>query len=163
MFYLKNNFTGEISKPKTLVDIKRIGNKIIFNFEAHDSCLYSYSNENNSDLWRACVCEVFLDLGDDFYYEFEVAPNGATFIAKIKNRVITFFEQNFFTSTSRIDGKTYYVSMTIDLDKIGYQIKEIKYNCFRVETKPNKKEQNLSALNPTLCGTFHVKDKFLTL
>lgn len=163
MAYLLNNFNGNVAIPKTKVKIKKLESKIIFNFQAYNSNLFSYSNENNSDLWRASVCEVFLDLGDDFYYEFEVAPNGATFIAKIKNGEITFFKQNFFSSSSRIEKDNYFIEMVIDLDKIGYTPKHIKYNCFRVETKPNEKEQNLSALNPTLCGTFHVRENFLTL
>ena len=163
MSYLLNNFNGKVAIPKTIVKIEKVESKIIFNFQAYNSNLFSYSNENNSDLWSACVREVLLDLGDDFYYEFEVAPNGATFIAKIKNGGITFFKQNFFSSSSRIEKDNYFVEMVIDLDEIGYTPKHIKYNCFRVETKPNEKEQNLSALNPTLCGTFHVKDKFLTL
>ena len=163
MVYLRDNHTGEIAIPKTLVSLERVDNTLIFSFKAYNSFLISYSNNNNSNLWKACACEVFLDLGDDFYYEFEVAPNGAFFVAKIKNRAITFFEQNFFSSSARIEKDNYFVEMTIDLDKIGYNPKYIKYNCFRVEYRPNEKEQILSALNPTLCDTFHVRDKFLTL
>ena len=162
MDYLRNNFNGNIANPQTLVSISKLNNKIIFNFEAYNSCLYSYSKDNNSDLWKACVVEVFLDLGDEFYYEFEVAPNGATFIAKIFNRQITFFEQDFFKSTCKVDKDNYYVSIEIDLNKLGNP-KVIKYNCFRVETRPNEKDQILLALNPTLCETFHVRDKFITL
>ena len=163
MAYLKNNFNGNVANPKTLVKIVNKKSKIVINYKAYNSCLFSYSSKNNSELWRGCVCEFFLDLGDDFYYEFEVAPNGATFVAKIKNRVVTFFEQDFFSGSARIEKDNYFVEMVIDLDKIGCNPKYIKYNCFRVEYKPNEKEQNLSALNPTLCETFHVRDKFLTL
>ena len=160
MYYLKNNFNGNIAKPQTLVKLDNKQHKLIFNFEAYNSCLFSYSTENNSELWRACVCEVFLDLGDDFYYEFEVAPNGANFVAKIKNRVVTFFEQDFFSSSSIIENDNYFVEMVIDLSKLGNP-SSVKYNCFRVETKPGEKEQNLSSLNPTLCETFHVREKFI--
>ena len=163
MAYLRNNFNGNVANPKTLVKIVNKNDKIVINYKAYNSCLFSYSSKNNSELWRGCVCEFFLDLGDDFYYEFEVAPNGATFVAKIKDRKITFFEQDFFSSKARIEKNNYFVEMIIDLNRIGYIPQYIKYNCFRVETNPNKKEQNLSALNPTLCGTFHVRDKFLTL
>ena len=162
MPYLRNNLSGNIATPETLFNVKVVKNHLIFNFEAKDSCLYSFSSENNSDLWKACVCEVFLDLGDDFYYEFEVAPNGATFIAKIRNRVIEYFECAFFSSKAEIKGSTYNVTMDIDLAKLGNP-KVVKYNAFRVETKPNEKEQNLSALNPTLCDTFHVREKFISL
>ena len=162
MAYLLNNFNGNIANPKTLFESEIKEQKLIFKFEALNSCLYSYSDTNNSDLWRGCVCEVFLDLGDEFYYEFEVAPNGATFIAKILDRHINYIEPDFFNSTSRIIGNDYYVSIEIDLSKLNNP-KKIKYNAFRIEASPNKKEQILSALNPTLCDTFHIRDKFLTV
>lgn len=162
MPYLRNNFDAKIASPKTLFKLERKGDLLVFNFKAFDSCLYSFSNEKNSDLWKGCVCEVFLDLGDDYYYEFEVAPNGATFIAKIKERKIIFFDCDFFYSKTSVDRNTYYVSMHIDLSKLS-DIRSIRYNAFRVETKPNEKEQILSALNPTLCETFHIRDKFVKL
>ena len=162
MPYLRNNFDAKIESPRTKVEIKKENNNLVFLFEALDSCLYSYSNKNNAELWKGCVCEVFLDLGDDFYYEFEVAPNGANFIAKIRNRNIDFFDCDFITTSSEIINKNYYVTIHIDLAKLGNP-KQIKYNAFRVETKPNEKEQVLSALNPTLCGTFHVREKFISL
>lgn len=162
MSYLLNNFNGNIAKPETLVKIEKKDEKIIFNFEAFDSCLFSYSNRNNAPLWKGCVCEVFLDVGDDFYYEFEVAPNGKTFIAKIKDKKVTFIKQNFFYSKVAISDNKYCVTMEIDLAKLNNP-KIIKYNCFRLETKPNEKKQNLSALNPTLCDTFHVREKFIIL
>ena len=162
MTYLYNNFNSKVNNPKTLFEVKKENNHLIFNFQAFDSCLYSFSKENNTELWKACVCEVFLDLGDDFYYEFEVAPNGANFVAKIRNKVIEFFDCDFYFSKVEIKGNTYYVTMDIDLEKLGIPNK-IRYNAYRVETKPNEKEQNLSALNPTLCETFHVREKFINL
>ena len=162
MTYLSDNFDGQKANPQTLFDIERKRDKLLFHFIAQESCLYSFSKENNSDLWRGCVCEVFLDLGDDFYYEFEVAPNGATFIAKIKDRKITFFDCDFFVSEAKVEGNTYSVTMQIDLAKLSNP-PFIRYNAFRVETRPNEKEQNLSALNPTLCETFHIRDKFIKL
>lgn len=162
MNYLLNNVTGKASNLKTSFKLERKEQKLIFKFEAFDSYLFSYSNEDNSDLWRGCVCEVFLDLGDEFYYEFEVAPNGAVFVAKIKDRKITFFKQDFFKASVRFENNNYFVNMVIDLTKLNNP-KHIRYNAFRVETLPNKKEQNLSALNPTLCETFHVREKFIPL
>ena len=52
--------------------------------------------------------------------------------------------------------------MTIDLNKLGNP-KEIKFNAFRVEVKENNGPQILEALNPTLCETFHVREKFIKL
>ena len=162
MAYLVNNFNGNVAKKKTTFELIKREHKLIFKFVAYNSCLFSYSNKDNDDLWKGCVCEVFLDLGDEFYYEFEVAPNGASFIGKIIDRKVTFFKQDFFKSESTIKGNTYYITMEIDFTKLNNP-KHIKYNAFRVETLPKEKEQDLSALNPTLCGTFHVRDKFISL
>ena len=52
---------------------------MIFEFSAYDSSLNSFSNIDNDELYNGDVVEVFLDLGDEVYYEFEVAPNGASF------------------------------------------------------------------------------------
>ena len=156
---LSNNIDGKIGVPETLVTWKRDGNILIFNFEAKDSSLKSFSNKNNDTLWYENVVEIFLDLGDDFYYEFEIAPNGTSFIAKIKNRAITFFEQNFFSHKVEIEGSTYKVEMRMDLGKLSYKPKHIRFNAFRHE-RVKEKDVEL-ALNPTLCDTFHVKEKFI--
>ena len=145
--------------PETVVNWKKEGNTLAFNFEARDSSLKSFSNKNNDTLWYENVVEVFLDLGDDFYYEFEIAPNGTSFIAKIKNRVITFFEQNYFSHKVEIDGSTYKVEMRMDLSKLSYQPKYIKFNAFRHERVGDKDVE--LALSPTLCETFHVRECFI--
>lgn len=162
MLYLRDNLTNGTAKVTTSFELVRELDYLIFNFVAEESKLYSYSNRNNDDLWKGSVCEVFLDLGDDFYYEFEVAPNGATFIAKIKDQKVSFCDSDFFLSTAKIEGSTYFVSMTINLSKLKHP-KRIRYNAFRVETPSKNKEQILSALNPTLCSTFHVREKFIPL
>ena len=162
MCYLKDNYTGEKGKPLTKFDLKRNENDLVFYFDASESSLKSYSDKDNDDLWRKNVVEVFLDLGDDFYYEFEVAPNGKTFVAQILNGKITFIRNDFFSSNVEIEGNTYKVTMVINLNKLNTS-KGIRYNAFRVETKNVGGPQNLQALNPTLCGTFHVREKFIPL
>lgn len=164
MKYLLDNFSGKIAKPRTSVEIKNKGSSLVFSFAAEESSLFSYSKKNNDDLWKGSVVEVFLDLGDkDFYYEFEVAPNGATFIAKKYIDHLEFIENNFFKSTTSIKEKTYIVEMEIDLSKLRIS-NCIRYNCFRIENEcPKEKSDNLSALSPTLCDTFHIRDKFLDL
>ena len=162
MCYLRDNFTGEKGNPETTFDALRNGNELIFSFEAKDSSLTSYSDKDNDDLWRENVVEVFLDLGDDFYYEFEVAPNGKTFVATILNGEITFIKNDFFSSNVEIEGNTYKVTMKIDLSKFK-NVQEVKYNAFRAEKKNVGKGQILEALNPTFCNTFHVREKFVIL
>ena len=164
MSYLKNNFNGGQTKTKTSFAVKKIGSTIIANFIAHDSSLFSYSIKDNDDLWKGCVVELFLDLGDrDFYYEFEVAPNGAIFVAKKYIDHLKFIKNDFFKSKSVIEGTSYKVEMVIDLSKLN-TLKDIRYNAFRIENDSSKeKSDNLFALNPTLCDTFHIREKFIKL
>ena len=69
---LVDNLTGKNIKPDTFVSYEIKDGKLIFNFEAYDSSLNSYSNIDNDKLYNGDVVEVFLDVGDEFYYEFEV-------------------------------------------------------------------------------------------
>lgn len=160
MQYLFDNRTGKKAIPETLISYKKENNKLVFEFIAKDSSLSGYSNKDNDDIYRGDVVEIFLDFGDEYYYEFEVAPNGATFIAKIINETPLFIKNDFFKSKVIIDGQTYKVNMVIDLDKFK-QIKHIKFNAFRIETKGIKQDYILQALSPTLKDTFHVRDKFI--
>ena len=159
--YLLDNYTGKIAKPSTVFSLKQEGRVLIFEFVTNESSLTSFSKINNDTLYEDNVVEVFLDLGDDFYYEFEVAPNGATFVAKIKNWNIEFFDCEFFSATSEIINNGYHVIMKIDLEKIN-DPKIIKYNAFRIEVD-EKKNACLQALSPTFCDTFHKKEKFISL
>ena len=159
---LFGNRTGEIGVPETLVSFKLENNLLIFEFEAHDSSLNSYSNINNDTLCNGDVVEVFLDLNEKHYYEFEVAPNGATFVASIINAIPTFIENDFFKSDVTIKGNDYFVKMVIDLAKLKHT-DNIRFNAFRIETKRIKPELILQALSPTLSKTFHVREKFINL
>ena len=162
MKQLFDNRTGKIGKPITDFDYRKSGNLLVFEFVAYESSLTSYSNINNDKLYEGDVVEVFLDIGEEGYYEFEVAPNGATFIARINNLVPTFIENNMFKSEVEICDDTYKVKMTIDLSKFK-NIKEIKFNAFRIETKGIEKDYILQAYSPTLCGSFHKRDKFVSI
>ena len=158
MKYLSNNFNGESGTPKTSFEVKREGDSLFFSFVAHDSYLYSYSEKNNDDLWKGCVVEVFLDLGDDdFYYEFEVAPNGTTFVAKKYKDHLEYLPGDLIDTKVAIKGDSYIVEIRIDLSKFP-KYRHIRYNAFRIE-----RGKILEALSPTYCDTFHVRDKFISL
>ena len=162
MAVLLDNFTGQ--KPKKLTDFNYIkdNNVVTFNFNCYDSAIYSFSNKDNDDLWRGCVAEVFLDTGLDFYYEFEVAPNGAVFAAKIRNRKIEYIDPSIIKAKATIVGDNYQVQLIVDLRELELG-NELKFNAFRVENKKGETAQQLQALNPTLCETFHVREKFKRL
>ena len=162
MQQLLDNRSGKLIEPKTYVSFKKQGNSLVFNFEAYDSSLNSYSDEDNDELFNGDVVEVFLDLGFEEYFEFEVAPNGAKFVAKIKDGKPVFINDEFLKTQARIERKNYFVKMVVDLSKFD-KIKNIKFNAFRIETKGIKPEFILQALSPTLCNTFHVREKFVKL
>ena len=159
---LLDNRSGDKGIPKTLFSFKKIKSFLVFTFYASDSSLSSYSDIDNGDLFNGDVVELFLDLGDDFYYEFEVAPNGKIFVAKSYNGKPVFIENNFFFSEVKIRKQSYMVKMRIDLTKLK-ETNAIKFNAFRIETKGIKSEYILQALSPTLSNSFHVRDKFISL
>ena len=159
---LLDNRTGKIIEPKTYVSYKKENNHLTFCFKAYDSSLNSYSTKDNDALYNGDVVEVFLDFGDEYYFEFEVAPSGATFVAKIDNMKPIFIDDSFFDSDVVVKNKDYYVKMVIDLSCFK-NIKYIRFNAFRIETQGIKPEYILQALSPTLSNSFHVRDKFMEL
>ena len=158
MNYLLDNFTGNIATPNTSFNLDVDGHILVTSYKAMGSSLTSYSSINNSDLWKDNVVELFLDLGDkDFYYEFEVAPNGATFTAKKYPSHLEYLPNDIIDSYVSINGNTYEVELRIDLTKFP-KFDSIKYNAFRIE-----RGKLLQALSPTHSDTFHVREKFITL
>ena len=155
MHQLKNNRTGELGIPKTEVECFYNDDILVFNFVAHDSSLISFSDKDNDELWRGNVVEIFLDVGEkDFYYEFEVAPNGTTFVAQKYKDKLVFVNNDFFNAKAETSGSSYNVRMEIDVKRIA-KSKELLFNAFRCEG------DELEALSPTLCDTFHKKENFI--
>ena len=159
---LLDNRTGKLIEPKTVVSYCRSQNLLVFSFEAYDSSLNSFSNIDNDTIYKGDVVEVFLDLGEEHYYEFEVAPNGTVFVAKIVNFTPVFIPRDFFKSHVEIKGNNYFVEMIIDLS-VFENTQNIKFNAFRIETKGIKSDYILQALSPTLSNSFHVRDRFIKL
>ena len=163
---LKENVTGKEAIYETDVAFE-IKDKIIYlDFVARHSLLFSYSDKYNDKLYQGDTCEIFVDFGNKTHYlEIEVAPNNTLFIALVDkvDKSLTFLENNFVESKTEkyLDG--YKASLIIDLKALDKDVIEIKYNIFRIETDGGKENAHLFALNPTLCGTFHVQDKFLKI
>ena len=163
MMILKDNISGLDGLVKTEFSIKRKGNVLLCRFNAYDSSLNSYSNKDNDRQYDGDVVEIFIDIGEkDSYLEIEVAPNGTTFIANITNLKINFIDGSFVKPKVKVEGNNYFVDLEIDLSRFNI-IKPIYYNAFRIETKNIKTNYILLALSPTLCETFHVRDKFIAL
>lgn len=161
MKMLRENIKGAEPEVKTWVNFHKMGDTLFYKIKAFNSSLNSFSDKDNDALYRGDTVEVFLDLGDkDFYYEFEVAPNGAVFVAKKFSNHLEFIDKSFFHAESKIDGNDYEVLMEIDLSNFA-PYKTIRHNVFRIETKGIKSDYILAALEPTLCKSFHVRSKFV--
>ena len=158
---LKENLSGQYPDRKTELEIKQTKDCLSFSFICSKSYLRSFSDKNNDTLYRASVVEVFLDVGDESYYEIEVAPNGATFFAKILNRKVKLLDNNLFESHARVENDKYFVDIKINLNKI-HNPEALKFNAFRIELD-NEDTQHLYAMFPTFSHTFHVPEKFVLL
>ena len=159
---LLDNRTGKESTLRTNFSYCKKDCFLIFEFEAKDSALNSYSNENNDEQYKGDVCEVFLDVGEEEYYEFEVAPNGTTFVAKIINGTPYFIDSSFFMSVVEKGFRSYKVKMVIDLTRF-MPLETLKFNAFRIETKGVRQDLILQAYSPTLSNTFHVRECFVNI
>ena len=160
---LRENITGKEPLVKTEFEIQKEGDILHCYWHAYNSSLTSFCDYDNGELYNADVVEIFIDVGDgNSYLEIEVAPNGKKFVAKIVNRQINFIDNSFVKSNVEIKGHDYIVTMDIDLSRFNVT-KPIEYNAFRVETCGKGPNYVLSALSPTYCGSFHVRDKFILL
>lgn len=160
---LRENIGGDISKYPTDVTIE-IGDKLCAHFEAKNSCLESYSNVYNDDLWKSNTVEIFVDVGkENKYWEIEVAPNGTVFLAEVTRingeNTLRMIDECFVEANVQIVDNSYKVDIKIPLAKLDVtDIQKIRFNAFRIEMEGPK--QYLSSLFPTFCETFHKPEAF---
>lgn len=170
-FELKENMTGaEIKDFHTVVEIKKEGNDLSFEFFCKNSQFFSADDKYNGPLYDGDVCEAFLCTSGDtsYYYEIEVSPNNCVFLARIYNDGeyhVTFIDDNFIKSEVEFLNETdYRLKFSVPLDKIGYNEKiGILGNVYRIETEGGFTDKNLLALSPTMCDTFHTPSSFVKI
>lgn len=167
---LKDNKTGQKALYDTDLNIEiKDGNTLIATFVCNHASNYSFSNKYNDDIYCGDVVELFLQTDrKDQYYEIEVAPNNAHFIAIITNDGKSFsgerLSDDFVESSSKFDGSIWRCVITIPLNKINYsKEKGIYFNAFRIDTDGGERDKHLFSLYPTLCGSFHKMDSFKML
>ena len=164
---LYDNYTGEESGFPTTLSYRHEGQTLYFTFDCFRSKKFSAYVSDNDPLFLGDVAEVFICTGDDLsrYYEIEVAPNGAVFFAAItndgKNVSTDFPERHFKAEVVSLD-RGYRVILEIPDAELGVtDVGKIRFNAFRIETEGGTPEKNLLALNPTLCGKFHLPEFFI--
>ncbi len=160
---LLENLTGKKACYKTKFSFSEKDDYFCFAFKAYNSTFNSYSNQYNDDLYKGDVCELFIKYGkENHYYEIEVAPNGATFLADIENINGNFngtrLKDCFVKTSAKIKKNCYLI--TILIPKSFIETKKVEFNAFRIETDGLESEKHLFALHPTLSNTFH-KIEFL--
>lgn len=176
-YLLKNNRNGAAAVYETTVDVSQDERYIYFDFVAKHSDYYCpYGNYNDI---HSCGDAVEVLIGTDparkTYYELEVNPDNAVMLAKMTvteldgngaaKLHIDFVDEKecFFSSTARKTSSGYAVNIAVDKAKSGMRIDEIHFNAYRLETDGGEMEKHLFALNPTMCGKFHVPACYVML
>ncbi len=172
-YMLKNCRTGEAAVYPTFLDVEETQNCFCFRFTAYRSeyfCPYGGYNEAH---YMGDVCEVFLEISPNCYYEMELTPQGALFLAKItylgldeagKVRLETEFvpEANCFVKTcAQIIPGGYRAEFSVEKAPLGPG--PFRFNAFRIDTDGGETDKHLFALNPTLQPRFHVPKAFVPL
>ena len=115
------------------------------------------------------------DPGRGKYYEIEVSPENGKMLALMRylgtdgeGKVkldIGFIDESkcFFRSSVTRTSDGYVAVITINKDEAGLNGDGVYFNAYRLETDGGEPEKHLFALNPTMCGKFHVPSKYVYL
>ena len=164
-YYLRENVTGAENEECSFRF--RFGERETeFFFNVTDGEIISPFKEDNEDVWQGDAVEVFLSPDGDLtrYYELEVSPFGVRFWGEIafseSMRVLKKLPPPFRAEVTRTkDG--YAVRIRLPLAAMqGYDRAAVMLNAFRLDKKADGR-QELYALNPTGCTTFHKPEYFL--
>ena len=176
-YLLKNNRDGAASVYRTTVEVSQDERNIYFNFVAEHSNYYCpYHNYNDI---HSCGDAVEILIGIDparkTYYELEVNPDNSKMLAKMTvteldgdgaaKLNIEFVDEKdcFFTSSTAKTSGGYIACIVIDKDRLNMPVEQIYFNAYRLETDGGEMEKHLFALNPTMCGKFHVPTRYVML
>ena len=176
-YLLKNNRDGAASVYRTTVEVSQDERNIYFNFVAEHSNYYCPCH-NYNDI-HSCGDAVEILIGIDparkTYYELEVNPDNSKMLAKMTvteldrdgaaKLNIEFVDKKdcFFTSSTTKTSGGYIVCIVIDKVRLNMPVEQIYFNAYRLETDGGEMEKHLFALNPTMCGKFHVPTRYVML
>lgn len=176
-YLLKNNRDGAASVYRTTVEASQDERNIYFSFVAEHSNYYCpYHNYNDI---HSCGDAVEILIGIDparkTYYELEVNPDNSKMLAKMTvteldgdgaaKLNIEFVDEKdcFFTSSAAKTSGGYIACIVIDKVRLNMPVEQIYFNAYRLETDGGEMEKHLFALNPTMCGKFHVPTRYVML
>lgn len=174
MYYLlKENLTGNATKFETKLHISETEKDYVFFFEAKDSTFYCPYKGYNENHYEGDVCEVFIGNVDTprEYYEIEITPDGAIFLAKVYNKStettksleLIYLENDLIKVETQKFEKDYTVKISISKEKLNIPLEKIAFNAFRIETEGIRQDMNDLSLIPTKDETFHKLGFFVML
>lgn len=141
---------------------------IRFYFDVKDEDIISPYQEDNEDIWHGDAVEIFVSPDGDLtrYMELEVSPFGVRFYGEIVNAdgqtpQLKKAEPEYDAEAVRTE---YGYSVTIRLPFKAmkrFDRPKMKLNAFWLDKKASG-EQELYALNPTFCSSFHRPKYFLS-
>ena len=166
-YHLRENVTG--AENEECFFRFRLGEREAdFFFGVRDEDVISPFQEDNEDIWQGDAVEVFLspDGNPEHYFELEVSPFGVRFWGEV-----TFAEGKKrlkklpppFRADAARTKEGYAVQIKLPLAAMqGYDRTAVMLNAFRLDKKADGR-QELYALNPTECTTFHKPEYFLKI
>ena len=166
-YYMRENVTGAESE-KCRFRCRFGEREAEFFFDVKDEDVISPFQEDNEDVWRGDAVEVFLSPDGDLtrYYELEVSPFGVRLWGEIafleSMRVLKKLPPPFRAEVTRTkDGYAVHIRLPFAALK-GFDRSAMKMNAFCPDRRTDG-GQELYALNPTRCGTFHKPQYFLKI
>lgn len=173
---MKDNRTGGKAAYDTRVDISEKDGEIIFRFSASHSSLHCTRKRYNGIHSTGDACEVLIgsDPTRSEYYEIEINPQNKLMVAKMSylgvdasgNPVLKIGfvpkKECFVRSEVKVSGDSYTAALYVRKDKVSAQ-GEPYFNAYRLETDGGETDKHLFALNPTMCGKFHVPARYVRL
>ena len=166
-YHLRENVTGAENEECSFRF--RFGEREAeFFFDVRDEDVISPFQEDNEDIWQGGAVEVFLspDGNPERYFELEVSPFGVRFWGEVTfaggEKSLKKLPPSFRAEASRTKGG-YAVQIKLPLAAMqGYDRRAVVLNAFRLDKKADGR-QELYALNPTRCATFHKPEYFLQI
>lgn len=166
-YYLRENKTGR--EDVGCMFCYAFGKDALhFHFDVKDDDVISPYRNDNDDIWHGDAVEVFISPDGDLtrYKEIEVSPFGVRFYGEIiyadgQMSRLKKTEPEYDAEAVRTE---YGYAVTIRLPfkaMKGFDRLKMKLNAFRLDKKENG-GQELYALNPTFCNSFHRPKYFLS-
>lgn len=166
-YYLRENVTGAES-GKCRFRCRFGEREAEFFFDVKDADLISPFQEDNEDVWQGDAVEVFLSPDGRLarYFELEVSPFGVRFWGEVTvdggEKRLKKLPPPFEAEVTRTE-EGYVVRIRLLLAAMrGYDRAAVMLNAFRLDKKADG-GQDLYALNPTGCATFHKPGYFLKI